>query len=85
MKLFLLVTIAVAVTIAAASNDAGQENCPEGEVFGCHSRCPLTCSHYTNPPSKMMPCPAICDFKCDCAYGTIRRESDDKCVKKEYC
>ncbi|KFM67338.1 hypothetical protein X975_11725, partial [Stegodyphus mimosarum] len=83
MKTFALVLIAavlVAVCYARPREDIGICDPVKGEVFkSCGSACPDTCSNY----NEVRPCTLQCVRGCFCPSGTVRRESDQYCVKPE--
>ncbi|XP_042904509.1 chymotrypsin inhibitor-like isoform X1 [Parasteatoda tepidariorum] len=78
---FLIVALAVSVAVCQAEKPKCDES--KGEEFGtCYSACPKTCSNYKDEGGI---CTLQCIIGCGCPSGTVRRESDQHCVKPEEC
>ncbi|KAK0157848.1 hypothetical protein PV328_011538 [Microctonus aethiopoides] len=58
--------------------NSGNCDVEKGEIYmACRTECPLTCDNYTENQK----CPKQCVAGCFCPRGTVRRESDQYCVK----
>ncbi|XP_054711689.1 chymotrypsin inhibitor-like [Uloborus diversus] len=83
MKTYILI-LAVCIAVCAAIPANLDEECNDelGEEFTtCGSACPDTCDNY----NEIRPCTLQCVIGCHCPRGTVRRESDQHCVKIEEC
>nr|ADV40343.1 hypothetical protein [Latrodectus hesperus] len=83
MKYIVIVTVIALIATACFALPNKECDASKGEEFQtCGTACPDTCSNLNNKP---IICTMQCIIGCGCPAGTVRRESDQHCVKPSEC